>query len=487
MRVISYCLWGDNPIYNIGLIENIKLAKMYYKGWENWVFLHSGTVPEKTLDELKKHDGVRIFVKDDPKIRRQRFMLWRFEPADDNTVECFIARDTDSRISPREVLAVREWLEFGKTLHIMRDHPCHYPKILGGMFGMKCIGIPDVKKHPTWREEIDAFYAEHGDDTNDQSVVEEYFYDRLKDDRIIHDEIKKYEGEECRPFEVLFEKKGYFVGCYIYPDGSTDPQTSGILTNWLVHNLPHRISPYQLTYHESLMKVGSILKNVYVMHYSKLVERRESLKKQINKTLLDCVSTINWVDNFDREILTQEMINKNYRFRPEVLPRSMTLPEIANGMAHTHILETVYKNDEIGLVLEDDTVFKKDFIHHLQHVLENLPENWDMICLGGPVVQVVCPAKTLPRSLESEFTNDRIILHKPTSPGPCTASCFLINKKGAERILTSGFVNPISSPIDDTIWVIGKAIGLEMYWCQPWLSYEASKSGVFATTLERGF
>ncbi|HPC77997.1 MAG TPA: hypothetical protein PK811_06665, partial [bacterium] len=44
-------------------------------------------------------------------------------------------RDTDSRLNPREADAVEEWIESGKSFHIMRDHPQHNVPICGGMWG----------------------------------------------------------------------------------------------------------------------------------------------------------------------------------------------------------------------------------------------------------------------------------------------------------------------------------------------------------------
>ena len=32
-KIISFCLWGDNPKYTIGAIENAKLAKTIYPDW----------------------------------------------------------------------------------------------------------------------------------------------------------------------------------------------------------------------------------------------------------------------------------------------------------------------------------------------------------------------------------------------------------------------------------------------------------------------
>ena len=71
-------------------------------------------------------------------------MSWRFLPLEDPTVERFIARDCDSRLTPRDKAAVDAWVESGKKFHVVcmccvdpahlilgqvRDHPSHsnYP------------------------------------------------------------------------------------------------------------------------------------------------------------------------------------------------------------------------------------------------------------------------------------------------------------------------------------------------------------------------
>ncbi len=51
MKVISFSLYGDNPIYTIGCIKNAKLKKDLFDGWEMWVY-HNDTVPKNILEEL---------------------------------------------------------------------------------------------------------------------------------------------------------------------------------------------------------------------------------------------------------------------------------------------------------------------------------------------------------------------------------------------------------------------------------------------------
>ena len=64
-------------------------------------------------------------------------MNWRFFPTLDPQVDILLSRDLDSRISQREVDAVTEWMESGKLVHVMRDHPQHNTPMLGGMWATR--------------------------------------------------------------------------------------------------------------------------------------------------------------------------------------------------------------------------------------------------------------------------------------------------------------------------------------------------------------
>jgi len=134
MKVISYSLWGSNPIYTIGAIKNAKLAQELFPDWK-CIFYCFNTVPFEIINELKSMDNciVRLVNSDGD----NRGMFDRFLPAEEDDIEYYICRDTDSRLSPREKIAVNEWIASGKDFHIMRDHPYHATDIMGGMWGVR--------------------------------------------------------------------------------------------------------------------------------------------------------------------------------------------------------------------------------------------------------------------------------------------------------------------------------------------------------------
>ena len=51
-KIISFSLWGSDPIYNIGSIKNAELALNMYPDFECWFYIHKQTVPQETIDKL---------------------------------------------------------------------------------------------------------------------------------------------------------------------------------------------------------------------------------------------------------------------------------------------------------------------------------------------------------------------------------------------------------------------------------------------------
>jgi len=157
-RIISFALYGNDPKYLHGGIENIYLQKKYYPGWQ-CRFYYDKSVSETIIKRLIDL-GAEVIFKDGYKDHMR--MFWRFECFKDKSIERFIVRDADSRLNPREADAVEKWIESGKEFHIIRDHGQHTALILGGLFGANasCIAkIADqynkmLKEHFTSRQHI---------------------------------------------------------------------------------------------------------------------------------------------------------------------------------------------------------------------------------------------------------------------------------------------------------------------------------------------
>jgi hypothetical protein len=134
MKIISFALWGDNPKYCEGAIKNAELAQSLFPDWECRFYVGT-SVPQHYILRLTALANVRVINTGLP--GDWRGMFWRFEAIGAVGCEAMISRDCDSRLSLREKAAVDEWLASPKKFHIMRDHPWHGSKMLGGMWGVK--------------------------------------------------------------------------------------------------------------------------------------------------------------------------------------------------------------------------------------------------------------------------------------------------------------------------------------------------------------
>ena len=212
-KVISFSLWGDNPTYTIGAIINAELAKIYYPDFECWFYIHQETVPEEIINELTQLRNTKVILKTGD-LSVSRPMMWRFEAIDEPDVEIMMSRDTDTRFLLREKLAVQEWLESGKTFHIMRDHPHHTFTILGGMFGTR-----KISNISSWKIIINNINQASSRDY-DQTFLNQYIYPHINNDSLVHSSFTIHPGENAKPFPIPYCKDYKFVGEYVYQDES---------------------------------------------------------------------------------------------------------------------------------------------------------------------------------------------------------------------------------------------------------------------------
>ena len=200
MKYLSFSLWGDKPIYNVGAIRNAELWKLIYPDWQ-MVLYYDNSVPVKTIEKLNSL-GVET-INNDCNIYG---CFWRFLISDKSDCDYAVFRDCDSRISIREKMAVDEWINENKSIHIMRDHPAHIIPagndkigILAGMWGIKGRIIPI-------REMITKFLVGKTNVYGIDQTFLKIIYSIFENDKKVHDEFY-----EKKPFPINREY-GEFIG-----------------------------------------------------------------------------------------------------------------------------------------------------------------------------------------------------------------------------------------------------------------------------------
>ena len=191
-NVLAFTLWGDTPIYTEGMMQNAKLAKEFYPGWQCRLY-HDGSLDSDLVDRFTKLDVACIRVGGGP--ARLMGTFWRFLASDDPTVGRFVCRDADARLSERERAAVAAWEQSDKPIHIMRDHPIHIDLMLAGLWGGTAGVLPALEPIAS------ALYGGQAHRWHDQEFLSRIVWPLIRDHALIHDSDYKLFGAVPFPIE----------------------------------------------------------------------------------------------------------------------------------------------------------------------------------------------------------------------------------------------------------------------------------------------
>lgn len=180
-RLISYCLFGEDPLYAGGILRNLEEAERYYPGWHVLVFVDQ-SVGTGVREEISEAGGLVVEAQSGLPLTVERFL-----PALDDEVDVVLVRDADSSLTPREVAAVNEWIESGKKWHVMRDHPYHQASVMGGMWGCRG-GCFSELGEALARYEFSGSYGE------DQVFLADWLWRKWQKDALVHDSQGSFDG-----------------------------------------------------------------------------------------------------------------------------------------------------------------------------------------------------------------------------------------------------------------------------------------------------
>jgi hypothetical protein len=163
--VVSFSLYGDSERYTGGALANARvIGRSVLPHWRMRLYHNNyarrgDTGPEVAASRarlLSSLEALGVELVDVSQQEQQQEgqlfngRTWRFSVASDPLIARFLIRDVDSRISPREALAVEAWVRSGRPFHTMRDHPSHtiyaragFP-MQAGMWGGTSAAVPEM-------------------------------------------------------------------------------------------------------------------------------------------------------------------------------------------------------------------------------------------------------------------------------------------------------------------------------------------------------
>ena len=194
VNAFSFCVYnGYNPLYYVGMIENIDLIRKHFPEFYTYVYI-GNNVPDSFVIEMRARPKIILRFTHETGPRN---MIHRFFAIDEPEVDVMFVRDADSRVHWKDRWAIREFLNTPSArLHIIRDNPEHATAIMGGLWALrKTEGI-----------HIRTLYDEHrrSDPKGhgmglDQDFLIDCVYPKFTSSMMIHSS----QTWRYRPFEVL--------------------------------------------------------------------------------------------------------------------------------------------------------------------------------------------------------------------------------------------------------------------------------------------
>jgi len=193
MKAFSFCLYGTEPNYYTGLLENLDILQTFFPDFD--VVVHKGicdpswTIPDWVeVVETGKEGPIN--------------MLYRYRPL--ASYEVGFVRDTDSRITERDRWCINEFLKSDKSYHIIRDHVWHKSKIMGGLFGWKKALLLNLPLNSE---------ASYG---TDEAFLADQLYPRIVADALVHTNVHALLHEHAERIRIPMVDSADFVGNVVW-------------------------------------------------------------------------------------------------------------------------------------------------------------------------------------------------------------------------------------------------------------------------------
>jgi len=229
------------------------------------------------------------------------------------------------------------------------------------------------------------------------------------------------------------------------------------------------------------------LENIYIIHYSKLTERKESIKKYFDKEYLN----LNFIEKYDQEdIISKKDLPKKYVpdealfnekvklwGRNSISFNKLNNAEISCEMKHLEALNMISSsNKDFGLILEDDVIpINIEFEKIINNIIrKNI--DWDVLFLGTGIGENFIKSKI---SIYDKILKRNIV--NPTHPATNCAEAYLIKKDAAAKIYKN--IQEFNMAWDWELAYSFKELGMKIKWYIPPLFYQGSVSGEFKSAL----
>jgi GR25 family glycosyltransferase involved in LPS biosynthesis len=210
---------------------------------------------------------------------------------------------------------------------------------------------------------------------------------------------------------------------------------------------------------------------IFVIHYSKLVDRKKYILEQFKKQNITDYEFIEKYNKEDLKDCDKLLFGKNIK---ESMMSLITKT--------FYVYKLIAENYENALILEDDVILSDNFIDILKKYINQLPENYDMLFIGDGCNLHIPKDKLIPNI---NIYNKCLYYTNWGGDGAtrCTDS-YLINKKCAIKLCNyiKNLTSKINLPSDWWLNVAARDNNLSVYWAEPTIVTQGTQNGLFKSS-----
>lgn len=210
---------------------------------------------------------------------------------------------------------------------------------------------------------------------------------------------------------------------------------------------------------------------IFVLHYSKLVDRKKSILAQFQK---HNITDYEFIEKYDREDLQDCDI---LLFDKCVKKSMMSLMN-----KHFYVYKLISENYDCALILEDDVILCDNFIDKLNNYMGQLSEDYDMLFIGDG-----CNLHIEKHKLISNQNIYEKCLYPTSWGGDGASRCsdsYIITKNCANKLCE--YINnlkcKIKLPSDWWLNVAARDNNFKVYWAEPTIITQGTQNGLFQTS-----
>jgi GR25 family glycosyltransferase involved in LPS biosynthesis len=206
---------------------------------------------------------------------------------------------------------------------------------------------------------------------------------------------------------------------------------------------------------------------IFVIHYDKLVERKENMMKQLNDRKLEA----EFVSNKGKDKL---LLEEKQNFT------KISDSEISLFLHHIECFKNIIEqNHGFALILEDDAILCDNFNLKLQKYIYDLPKDWDILNIGDGDGN-----SYVPKHVYNKYKGLINIFRKPPNAHKYTEA-YLITNEACKKIIEKFNDNkePINIAIDHYLRDFINCYNLKAFICEPKLVSQGSINNTFCSSI----